>query len=210
MQQARPKQLIEIAQFLLKLDVSQLIGMLQGMSAASRQQEVLGCDPDRAGLADVMTGAYDELRHLAAMYLRGERPEHTLQRTALVHEAYLRLAGQSHIAWEDRGQFVAIFARIMRQTLTSHAVARSRLKRGGKDRLQVTLEFYEDRSIDVTALNEALEELETLDSRQAQIVELRFFGGLTIEEIAKVLAISPATVKREWTFAKVWLRRELY
>ncbi|MGI9087677.1 MAG: sigma-70 family RNA polymerase sigma factor [Chthoniobacterales bacterium] len=110
---------------------------------------------------------------------------------------------------ENPAHFIGIFARIMRQTLTNYAVAKHRLKRGGDERMQLTLEFYESRKIDVQALDEALQELEALDPRHAQIVELRFFGGLTIEEIAEVLAISPATVKRDWTVAKVWLRREI-
>ncbi len=156
-----------------------------------------------------MPEVYDDLRRLATSYLRGERVEHTLQGTALVHEAYLRLINEGGVDWENRAHFIGIFARLMRQTLTNHAVAKHRLKRGGADPMQLTLEFYERRQIDVTALDDALDELEALDSRQAQIVELRFFAGLTIAEIAEVLAISPATVKREWTVAKIWLRREL-
>jgi RNA polymerase sigma factor (TIGR02999 family) len=168
--------------------------------------------PNESGAArvdEMMPAVYEELRRLAASYLRGERAEHTLQGTALVHEAYLRLVGDKDVQWQNRAHFIGIFARLMRQTLTNHAVAKHRLKRGGEDVMQLTLEFYENRKIDVTALDEALRELEVLDSRQAQIVELRFFAGLTIEEIAEVLAISPATVKREWTVAKIWLRREL-
>ena len=152
---------------------------------------------------------YDELRLLAGGYLRNERPEHTLQRTALVHEAYLRLAAQRHVSWENPAHFIAIFARLMRQTLTNHAVARTRAKRGGSDPTDVILEFYDRHQIDVTAVDEALRELEALDARQAQIVELRFFGGLRIEEIAKLLEISPATVKREWAIAKLWLKQTL-
>jgi RNA polymerase sigma-70 factor (ECF subfamily) len=152
---------------------------------------------------------YDELRLLAGGYLRNERPEHTLQRTALVHEAYLRLAAQRDVSWENPAHFLAIFARLMRQTLINHAVARTRAKRGGSDPTDLILEFYERRQIDVTAVDEALRELEALDARQAQIVELRFFGGLRIEEIAKLLEISPATVKREWAVAKLWLRQTL-
>jgi RNA polymerase sigma factor (TIGR02999 family) len=152
---------------------------------------------------------YEELRRLAAGYLRHERPEHTLQRTALVHEAYLRLAGQPDLSWENPAHLLGIFARLMRQTLINHAVARTRAKRGGDNPTDVILEFYERHQIDVAAVDEALRELETLDPRQAKIVELRFFGGLTIEEIAKLLEISPATVKREWTVAKLWLRHAL-
>jgi RNA polymerase sigma factor (TIGR02999 family) len=152
---------------------------------------------------------YEELRLLAGGYLRNERPEHTLQRTALVHEAYLRLAAQRDVSWENPAHFIAIFARLMRQTLTNHAVARTREKRGGSDPTDLILEFYDRQQIDVTAVDEALRELEALDARQAQIVELRFFGGLRIEEIAKLLEISPATVKREWAVAKLWLRQTL-
>ncbi|MEP6936813.1 MAG: ECF-type sigma factor [Chthoniobacterales bacterium] len=165
--------------------------------------------PDSRTTGEMMPDVYDELRRLAAAYLRGERAEHTLQRTALVHEAYLRLLGQRKVHWQNRAHFIGIFARIMRQTLTNYAVAKGRLKRGGSDPRQATLEFYESRKIDVTALDEALEALEALDGRQAQVVELRFFAGLTIEEIAELLAISPATVKRDWIIAKAWLRREL-
>jgi RNA polymerase sigma-70 factor, ECF subfamily len=153
---------------------------------------------------------YEELRRLAANYLRGERSEHTLQRTALVHEAYLRLADQhGEVDWQNRAYFLGIFARIMRQTLTNYAVARQRKKRGGKDPVEQALEFYDQRKIDVSALDAALHELERLDPRQGQIVELRFFGGLTVVEIASTMGISPATVKREWATAKLWLRKQL-
>jgi RNA polymerase sigma-70 factor (ECF subfamily) len=164
---------------------------------------------DDDAIEEMVPAVYQELRRLAAAYLRGERAEHTLQSTALVHEAYLRLRSQPPVKWQNPAHFIGIFARIMRETLTNYAVAKNRLKRGGTDRMQLTLEFYESRKVDVRALDEALRELEALDSRQAQIVELRFFGGLTIEEIAELLAISPATVKRDWTVAKIWLRREL-
>jgi RNA polymerase sigma factor (TIGR02999 family) len=159
-------------------------------------------------LGEILPEVYRELRRLAAEYLRGERISHTLQPTALVHEAFLRLRSPD-IEWQNPQHVVAFFAHVMRQTLINHGVARRRLKRGGGDPLALTLEFYESRNIDVTVLHEVLEALESLDSRQAQIVELRFFGGLTIEEVADLLEISPATVKREWTFAKMWLRREL-
>ena len=165
---------------------------------------------DAEALAEMMPEVYEDLRRLAASYLLGERSEHTLQRTALVHEAYLRLADQrQEAAWQNRAHFLGIFARIMRQTLTNYAVARQREKRGGKDPMERALEFYDQRKIDVTVLDAALRDLERLDPRQGQIVELRFFGGLTVAEIASVMGISPATVKREWTTAKVWLRREL-
>ncbi len=165
--------------------------------------------PDRASMSEMIPEVYAELRRLAAAYLRGERVAHTLQPTALVHEAYLRLQKETGLEWKNPQQVVGIFARVMRQTLINHAVARNRLKRGGEDPTALTLEFYDSRKVDLTVLNEALEALEAFDARQAQIVELRFFGGLVIEEIADLLGISPATVKREWTVAKVWLRREL-
>jgi len=165
---------------------------------------------DQQALAAMMPDVYDELRRLAASYLRRERPGHTLQRTALVHEAYLRLANQHEgEIGGDRAQFFAIFARIMRETLINYAVARGRKKRGGDDRAERALEFYEERKIDLSALDAALKDLEKLDPKQAQIVELRFFVGLTVPEIASLMGISPATVKREWSTAKIWLRREL-
>jgi RNA polymerase sigma factor (TIGR02999 family) len=164
---------------------------------------------DAAAISDMMPEVYDDLRRLAEAFLRGERTAHTLQRTALVHEAFLRLIGEKNLVWQNRSHFIGIFARVMRQTLTNYAVARHRLKRGGSDPLRLTLEFYDSRKIDVTALDQALQTLEALDERQARIVELRFFGGLTVEETAELLEISPATVKRDWTLAKIWLRREL-
>jgi len=165
---------------------------------------------DAEALAEMMPEVYEDLRRLAASYLRGERSEHTLQRTALVHEAYLRLAGQrQEAAWQNRAHFLGIFARIMRQTLTNYAIARRRTKRGGTDPVERALEFYDQRKIDLTVLDAALRDLERLDQRQGQIVELRFFGGLTVAEIGAAMGISPATVKREWATAKIWLRREL-
>jgi RNA polymerase sigma-70 factor, ECF subfamily len=164
---------------------------------------------EAAAISEMMPEVYDDLRRLADTFLRGERTAHTLQRTALVHEAFLRLIGEKNLVWQNRSHFIGIFARVMRQTLTNYAVARHRLKRGGSDPLRLTLEFYDSRKIDVTALDQALQALETLDERQARIVELRFFAGLTVEETAELLEISPATVKRDWTLAKIWLRREL-
>jgi RNA polymerase sigma factor (TIGR02999 family) len=164
---------------------------------------------DATAISAMMPEVYDDLRRLAETFLRGERTAHTLQRTALVHEAFLRLIGEKNLVWQNRSHFIGIFARVMRQTLTNYAVARHRVKRGGSDPLRLTLEFYDSRKIDVTALDQALQALEALDERQARIVELRFFGGLTVEETAELLEISPATVKRDWTLAKIWLRREL-
>jgi len=165
---------------------------------------------DKKPLSEMTPEVYEELRRLAGSYLRGERPDHTLQRTALVHEAYLRLADQNQGAvWQDRAHFFAIFAQIMRKTLINYAIARRREKRGGTDPAERALEFYERRKIDIGALDAALKDLEALDPRQAQIVELRFFIGLSVAEIASLMEISAATVKREWATAKIWLRREL-
>ena len=165
---------------------------------------------DKQALAEMTPEVYEKLRRLAASYLRMERAEHTLQRTALVHEAYLRLAAQHQgTVRRDRAHFFAIFARIMRETLTNYAVARQREKRGGTDRAARALEFYERQKIDISALDAVLKDLEALDPQQAQIVELRFFVGLTVAEIASLMEISAATVKREWATAKIWLRREL-
>ena len=150
---------------------------------------------EASAISEMMPEVYEDLRRLAETFLRGERTGHTLQRTALVHEAFLRLIGEKNLVWQNRSHFIGIFARVMRQTLINYAVARHRLKRGGSDPLRLTLEFYDSRKIDVTALDQALQALEALDARQARIVELRFFAGLTVEETAELLEISPATVK---------------
>src|ERR1041385_1400831 len=125
---------------------------------------------DAVAIGKMMPEVYDDLRRLAETFLRGERTSHTLQRTALVHEAFLRLIGEENLVWQNRGHFIGIFARVMRQTLTNYAVARHRLKRGGSDPLRLTLEFYDSRKLDVTALDQALQALEALDERQARIV----------------------------------------
>jgi RNA polymerase sigma factor (TIGR02999 family) len=163
-------------------------------------------------LAEMLPRVYDELRHLAASCLRDERPGHTLQPTALVHEAYMRLVDQREVAWRNRPHFLAIAARVMRRVLLQHARARGAGKRGGgapRVSLDLALNVFAKRDISATELSNTLQELEKLDPRQAQIVELRFFGGLSIEQTAEVMAISAATVKREWTIAKMWLEREM-
>jgi RNA polymerase sigma factor (TIGR02999 family) len=155
---------------------------------------------------------YEELRRLAAAYLRRERAGHTLQPTALVHEAYLRLMKDRPDRWQNRAHFSAIAAHSMRQILIERARARAALKRGGAQprvTLDEALVAGETRSVDLVALDEALDRLEQLDPEQARLVELRFFGGLTIEETADAMGISPATVKRHWTVARAWLAREL-
>lgn len=155
---------------------------------------------------------YQELRRLAASYLRREKPGQTLQPTALVNEAYLRLLKDRPDRWQNRAHFCAIAAHSMRQILIERARARHAEKRGGA-RARVTLDDAlvagGERSIDLVALDEALERLGQLDPEQARLIELRFFGGLTIEETAEAMEISPATVKRHWTVARAWLAREL-
>jgi RNA polymerase sigma-70 factor, ECF subfamily len=155
---------------------------------------------------------YEELRQLAGGYLRRERPDHTLQPTALVHEAYLPLLDQRNPTWQNRAHLLAISARMMRRILMNHAAARGTTKRGGgtaRLTLDVALDVFDQSNVSAAALNATLRELEALDPRQGQIVELRFFGGLSVEETAEVLGISPATVKREWAIAKLWLEREM-
>ena len=155
---------------------------------------------------------YDELRRLAEYHLRRERPDHTLQATALVHEAYLKLVDKPDARWQDRAHFFAVAAQAMRRVLVDHARARLGPKRaGGQAAITLTEARLEadEPPLDVLALDLALERLAARDAQQSRVVELRFFGGLTIEETAEVLGISPATVKREWAMARAWLRREL-
>jgi RNA polymerase sigma-70 factor (ECF subfamily) len=164
----------------------------------------------------LMPQVYDELRRLAANYLRRERPGQTLQATALVHEAFLRLNAEKNHPWKNRTHFLAIAALSMRQILVQRARARNAAKRGG-DAQRITLDESalaetpqaEPAGVDVLALDAALERLAALDAQQAKIVELRYFGGMTVEEVAETLEISPATVKRHWTLARAWLQREL-
>ena len=169
-------------------------------------------DHPRTELDELMPVVYDELRRLAQKYLSHERPNHTLQTTALVHEAYLRLVDQKAVDWQNRAQFFGIAASMMRRILINHANDRHAKKRQGyatRISLDEAVNFFEKAELDLTTLDEALNELARLDSQQARIVELRFFGGLTIEEVSEVLEISPATTKREWDSAKLWLRRQL-
>jgi len=167
---------------------------------------------DRAALDRLTPLVYDELRQMARTYLRGERPDHTLQATALVHEAYLRLVEQHSVSWQNRAHFFGIASQIMRRILVNHALARKAAKRGGgvtKLSLDEAVSSADGREVELIALDEALQELEKLDPRQSHIVELRYFGGLSIEETAEVLDLSPATVKREWDTARLWLCRRL-
>jgi RNA polymerase sigma factor (TIGR02999 family) len=168
---------------------------------------------DDSALAELTPLVYEELRRLAHHYMEGQRPDHTLQTTALVNEAYLRLADQTNPRWQNRAHFFAVAARAMRQILVSYARTQQAQKRG---RGAVRVELDEaalvspEESKEIVDLHEALESLATLDSRKAQVVELKYFGGLTYDEIAEVLKISSITVRRDWEFARLWLYTELH
>jgi len=168
---------------------------------------------NREAMNKIVPFVYQELHRQAHRYLRRERLNHTLQTTALVHEAYLRLIEQRSVDWQNRAHFFGLAANMMRRILVNYAVSQNRLKRGGKDE-NLPLEealcvAVEESDVDLLALDRALTELTGLDERQARIVELRYFGDLTIEETAEVLSISTATVKRDWNMAKAWLRSKL-
>ena len=168
---------------------------------------------DQAALERLMPLVYSELRRLAGNYLRRERAEHTLQPTALVNEAYLKLVDQRNARWQNRAHFFGIAAQLMRRILVDHARQRQAEKRGGVDQQRLSITSAEalvkQPEIDLLALNEALDELGQMDPQQSRIVELKFFGGLSIEETAEVLSISHATVERDWKLARAWLRRQL-
>lgn len=179
-------------------DVTQLLRNWQAGNQSARDQ-----------LLEIV---YEELRRQAARYLRRERPDHTLQPTALVHEAYLQLIDQSRVNWENRAHFFGAAARLMRRILVDHARAHQAEKRGsGEDNLALddAIGIPQSKDLNILALNDALEELTRLDEQQSRIVELRYFGGLSIEETATVIGVSPATVKREWAMAKAWLQTQL-
>lgn len=164
-------------------------------------------------VSKIMPVVYDELRRLARHYLRGDRAAQSLQPTALVNEAYVRLAQEKARGWQNRAHFCAIAARSMREILVERARARNAAKRGGS-RVRVTLDdgiaaTASDSSVDLLALDETLNALSALDPQLSRIVELRFFGGLTVEESAEALGISPTTVKRGWSVARAWLKREM-
>jgi RNA polymerase sigma factor (TIGR02999 family) len=171
---------------------------------------------DREAPARLMPLVYDELRRLARGYLRRERDDHTLQPTALVNEAYLRIVDQTRVSWENRAQFFGLAAHLMRNILVDHARERAAQKRGGDgnnqaqrlslDEMSVAID---ERAAELVALDEALKSLEKFDERKSKIVEMRFFGGLSVDETAAVLGVSDKTVMREWRIAKMWLHREL-
>lgn len=167
---------------------------------------------DQAARDQLMPLVYDELHRLAHQYMNRERPGHTLQTSALVNEAFVKLVDQKDVHWQNRAHFFGIAAQLMRRILVDHARSRHYAKRGG-DARQVSLDevaiVSPERAAEVVALDDALTSLAATDPRKSQIVELRFFGGLSIEETAEVLAVSPGTVMRDWTLAKAWLRREI-
>lgn len=169
-------------------------------------------DGNKEALDRILPIVYDELRRQAARYLRRERAGHTLQTTALINEAYIRLVDQKNVRWQNRAHFFGIAAQLMRRILVDHSRTKGRAKRGGSD-VRVSLSdanlIANQRDIEVIAVDEALARLAQIDEQQSKVVELRFFGGLTVEETAEVLKISPATVKRDWSMAKAWLHREI-
>src|SRR6059036_2284828 len=168
---------------------------------------------DDVALAELTPLVYEELRRLAHHFMGGERPDHTLQTTALVNEAYLRLADQTNPSWQDRAHFFAVAARAMRQILVNYAKSYRAQKRGGgaiKVELDEAAIVSPEKSKEIVDLHEALERLAALDSRKARVVELKYFGGLNYDEMSEVLKISPVTVRRDWEFAKLWLYTELH
>ncbi len=183
---------------------------------ASENAEVSGLlrawsDGDRAALDRLTPIVYEELRCLARRYMRGERPGHSLQTTALVNEAYMRLIDYKSMQWQNRAHFFAVSSQLMRRILVDHA-RRHNLKRGGglpHISFEDTAEVGADRAADLVALDDALDALARIDHRKVQVVEMRFFGGLSVEETAEVLKVSPITVMRDWSTAKAWLYREL-
>jgi RNA polymerase sigma factor (TIGR02999 family) len=168
---------------------------------------------DSAALEKLMPLVYSELRRLARNYLRRERQSHTLQPTALVNEAYLKLIDQRNARWQNRAQFYGVAAQMMRRILVDHARQHQAAKRGGSSQQQVSItaagQLGEKPDLDLLALHEALKELKTFDPQQERIVELKFFGGLSIDETAEVMGIGHATVERDWKMARAWLRRKL-
>ena len=170
------------------------------------------CEGDKAALDRLTPLVYDELRRIAHRYVQREREGHTLQTTALVNEAYLRLAGQQKVAWQNRAHFFAVTAQVMRHILIDHARRRRYVKHGGEIQ-QVSIEdasvMTEQRAADLIALDEALVELAKLDPRKSRVVELRYFGGLSLEETAEVVDVSLMTVRRDWRAAKAWLYKRV-
>jgi RNA polymerase sigma factor (TIGR02999 family) len=167
---------------------------------------------DRAALDQLIPVVYQELRRMAGNYLRQENPGHTLQPTALVHEAWLRLIDQARVNWRNRAQFFGVAAQMMRRILVDHAKAKHREKRGGeavKLSLDEAINLSQERAADLLALDDALYELTRVDKRKGRVVELRYFGGFSVEETAQILGVSPETVMRDWKMAKAWLYQQI-
>ena len=197
--------------FLLKC---QVLGRLKGERVSESSPQPVSAllikwrAGDQEALQALIPLVYQELRRIAQHHLRQERPDHTLQSTALIHEAYLRLMKQGPIGIEHRPHFLAVASRLMRQILVDHARGRRAAKRGGGVKLEFNdaMSAQKPQSVDLIALDDALNELADLDPQQSRIVELRFFGGLSIDETAEIVGVSPTTVKREWSTARAWLR----
>ncbi len=169
-------------------------------------------DGDRSAATELLPLVYGELRSLAGRYLKSERPDHTLQATALVHEAYVKIAGGTPQDWQDRQHFFRVAAAVMRHILVNHARDRARLKRGGNRKklpLDDAIAVFEERAIDLIALDESLDKLSKVDKRLARVVELRFFGGLSVAETAELLAVSDRTIESNWSAAKLWLLHDM-
>ena len=167
---------------------------------------------ESGALEDVINAVYKELRRMADRYLRHEDSGHSLQPTALVHEAYLRLIDQTQVTWQNRAHFFGVAAQMMRRILVDHARTKHRTKRGGSERtisLEEVLDTGSEKTADLVALDEALKCLAEIDQRKSEVVEMRFFGGMSVEETAAALAVSPQTVMRDWKLAKAWLYKEL-
>lgn len=167
---------------------------------------------DEDAASKLIPVVYDELRRLAGSYMRRERVDHTLQATALVHEAYMKLVEQRSVNWQSRAHFFGVAAQLMRRILIDHARGHSRQKRGGEQQkvsLDEALIFSEQQAAELLAVDDSLNQLAKIDPRQAKVVEMRFFGGLSVEEAAEVLGVSPKTVKRDWSVAKAWLYADL-
>lgn len=167
---------------------------------------------DRSALNELLPLVYTELRQLAAHYMQRERADHTLQATALVHEAYVRLVDQRNVNWQNRAQFFGLAAQMMRRILVNHAESHKAAKRGGgahKLSLDEAISFFEEQNLDLLILDGALTRLAEFDEEKSRIVELRFFGGLTMHEVAEVMKSSTATIEREWALARAWLYREI-
>ena len=210
-------QLTSVAPSSTFLRKCQVLGRLKGVRVSESSPQPVSAllmkwrAGDQEALQVLIPLVYQELRRIAQYHLRQERPDHTLQSTALVHEAYLRLVKQAPAEVENRAHFLAVASRLMRQILVDHARGHRAAKRGGglKLELQDAMAEQKAQNVDLIALDNALNELARLDSQQSQIVEMRFFGGLSIEDTAEVIGVSRTTVKREWATARAWLLREM-